>query len=193
VVQRGAEVVVLRIESIEPLLRVLLHVRLGLFSQRKEVLGVAVVEIPSLSRVRELFGGVLTDRFQHPVTLAGAPKEALLDERLQRVEVCIRHVPRGLQRASANEHAQPREEPPFCFGEKLMAPLDRRPERCLAGVGVAAAPEQVEALGQTLQDLRGRENAGAGSRQLDRQRQVVEAPAELSDGLIGFEARAGAE
>ena len=48
-----------------------------------------------------------------------------------------------------------------------MRPLDGGPECLLAGIGVAAALEQIEPLGEPLEDLRGREHRGAGGGQLD--------------------------
>ena len=65
-----------------------------------------------------------------------------------------------------------------------MAPRDRRPQRRLAGIGVAAAPEQVEPGAEPLEDLRGRERLRARGRQLDRERERVEPPAQLGD-LVG--------
>ena len=66
-------------------------------------------------------------------------------------------------------------------GREVVAPRDRRPERLLPRIGVAAALQQVEALGEPLQDLRGRECPRAGGGELDREREVVEARAELGD------------
>ena len=63
----------------------------------------------------------------------------------------------------------------------------------LARVGVAAALEEVESLAEPVEDLRGREDARAGGGELERERQVVEAPAELGDRLVRLEARALAE
>ncbi len=65
-----------------------------------------------------------------------------------------------------------------------MAPRDRRPQRRLARIGVAAAPEQVEPGAEPLEDLRRRERRRARGRQLDRERERVEPPAQLGD-LVG--------
>ena len=53
----------------------------------------------------------------------------------------------------------------------------------MAGIGVAASPEQVEALGQPSEDLRRGDRLRAGGSELDGQGQVVEAGTELGDLL----------
>ena len=71
-------------------------------------------------------------------------KEALLDERLQRVEVGVCHLLGGFECAAASEDGEAGEELLLLAGEELVAPLDRGSQRLLAGIGVAAALEQVE-------------------------------------------------
>ena len=67
------------------------------------------------------------------------------------------------------------------LGEQVVAPVDRRAQRLLPRVGVAATLEQVEALREPLEDLSRRERLGARGRELDRERQLVEPDAELAD------------
>jgi hypothetical protein len=62
-----------------------------------------------------------------------------------------------------------------------VAPGNRRPQRPLARIGVARALEQIEPLRETLQDLGRGEHARPGRGQLDRERQVVQPPAQLGD------------
>ncbi|MEJ7569624.1 MAG: hypothetical protein WKF41_15330 [Gaiellaceae bacterium] len=62
-----------------------------------------------------------------------------------------------------------------------MAPLDRRPQRLLARVDAAAGLEQVEPLRKALEQLLAREDRGAGGGELDRERKLVQARAELVD------------
>ena len=69
-------------------------------------------------------------------------------------------------------------------GREVVAPRDRRPERLLSRLGVPTASQQVESLGEALEDLCGRECLRAGGGELDREREVVEARAELGD-LVG--------
>ena len=54
---------------------------------------------------------------------------------------------------------------------------------------VAAAREQVEPLLEPLEDLSRREGLHPRGRQLERERQVVEAPADLGDSLVAGEVR----
>jgi hypothetical protein len=58
----------------------------------------------------------------------------------------------------------------------------------LPRVGVAATLEQVEALREALEDLSRRERLGARRGELNGERQVVEADAELGDLLARLEA-----
>ena len=60
---------------------------------------------------RELLGRVLPDRLEHPVAPLREAEEALVDERLERVEVGVTHVLRRSESASAGEHGEAREQP----------------------------------------------------------------------------------
>src|ERR671936_77330 len=53
--------------------------------------------------------------------------EALVDEGLERVEIGVRHLLRGLESAAARKHGKAREQPPFRLIEEVVAPLDRGP------------------------------------------------------------------
>ena len=75
------------------------------------------------------------------------------------------------------------------LGEQVVRPLDRRPQRLLAGIGVALALEQVEALGEPLEQLLGAEEGCAGGGELERERELVEAQAELAHRLARGESR----
>ena len=88
----------------------------------------------------ELLGGELADRLQHRVALAGPPEQALLDERLERVDVGVDHRLGGLEAAPAREHGQPGEEAPLLVREELVRPGDRRAEGLLARLCVATGP-----------------------------------------------------
>ena len=81
--------------------------------------------------------------------------------------------------AAAGEDGERAEEPLLRRREQVVRPLDRRAQRLLARIGVPAALEQVEPLREPLEELLGREDDRAGSRQLERERQVVE-PAQSS-------------
>ena len=71
-------------------------------------------------------------------------EEALLDERLEGVEVGRADLLCGLERAAAGEDGEPGEEALLRGRQQLVRPPDRGPERLLAGIGVSPALEQVE-------------------------------------------------
>src|SRR5438067_6692921 len=123
---------------------------------------------------------VLADRLQHPeaVALADA-NQALVDERLERVKICVADCFRRLERAAAREDGEPSEELLLVLGQQLVAPLDRRAQRLLARVDGAAGLEQIQPLREPLDELFGREDSDARRRQLERERQVLEPRAEL--------------
>ena len=63
-----------------------------------------------LQLVREPLGGELADRLQHPEAVAGVAEEALLDERLEDVEVGVADVFGGVEGAAAAEDGEAGEE-----------------------------------------------------------------------------------
>ena len=65
-----------------------------------------------------------------------------------------------------------------------MRPLDRRAKRVLARFRIAAAFQEIEALGEPVQDLRRSEHSGASRGELDGEREVVEAATELGHRLV---------
>ncbi len=164
----------------------------GLRELEKEP-GVPPPKLSFVARLREPLRCKLSDRLEHPVALVRETEEALLDERLHGVEVGVRHLLRGRERAAAGEHREAGEQPLLVPVEEVVAPLDRRAQRLLAGVCVATALQEIEAVREAIEDLRRRERLRAGSRELDGERQVVEPRTELSDLLARSELRAHAE
>ena len=77
--------------------------------------------------------------------------------------------------------------------EEVVAPGDGRPECLLAGVGVSAAFQQIEAIGEAIENLHRSKRLRAGGSELDCEREVVEASAELGDLVREFEPGALAE
>ena len=78
--------------------------------------------------------------------------------------------------------ARPREELPVLRAEQVVAPVDRRAERLLARRLVARpAGEQLEAPLEPGEQRLRREQLRARGRELDRERQAVEADADLGD------------
>ena len=130
-------------------------------------------EVRGTSGLLQSFERELADRLQHPEALPRVAEKALVDQRLQRVQVGICDNCCGFERAAAGEHREPGKEPPLLFAEEPVAPFDRRSQRLLPRLGIAAAFEQIEPLRKALQDLGRGEHARPGRRQLDRERQVV--------------------
>ena len=166
---------------------------LGLFGEREEPLRVSATDRVGVARGGEALAGELPDRLQHPVALVREAKEALLDERLQRVEIGCCDLLRRVERAATREDRERSEETLLLLRQEVVAPRDGRPERLLSGVGVSAASQQVESLGETLDDLTRGEGLRAGGGELNREWEVVEARAELRDLVRGFEPRSLAE
>src|SRR5262245_45405462 len=90
----------------------------------------------------EPFACVFTDRLEHPEALVRVPDEALVDQRLQRVEFGACDLLRRLERAAAAEDGQAGEELMLLRAQQIVAPLDRRAQRLLAHLGIAAALKQ---------------------------------------------------
>ena len=87
----------------------------------------------------------------------------------------------GFQCAATGEDGQRAEDSLLLCGQQVIAPGDGRAQSLLAGVGVSAASQQVEAVGEAVKDLCWRERLRAGGGELDRERKVVEPGAELGD------------
>ena len=132
-VEAPAEVVVLVLEALQPdSLLGALQERLGPLGQREEPLRVPATDRVGVVRGREALAGQLADRLQHPEPPAGPPHEALVDQRLQPVDVGCDDLFGGVERAAAREDRQPREQPLLVVAEEVVRPLDRRAKRLLA-------------------------------------------------------------
>src|ERR1041385_2041235 len=135
-VQRGPDVVPLRIDEGVPLRALGLDAEIRALSELEEVL-----HVPATYRVRlvELLQSQLADGLQHEVPVAADVLEQThLDERVDRVEIGpgdgLRRRPR-----ERREDAEPREQPLQIRLEQVVAPLDRRPQRPLALRNVSTA------------------------------------------------------
>ena len=85
----------------------------------------------------------------------------------------------GLDRPTADEDRQPSEEGALIGVQQPVTPVHSGPKCALplGQVGVVAA--QIEPVAEPLQQHRRRQHPGPGSHQLDRQRNAVEAAADL--------------
>ena len=92
----------------------------------------AATDRVGVARRLELLEREFADRLEHPVALLAEPpgaaaEEALVEQGGERVEIGIADRLRGLERATAAEHAKPREQPPLVLVEQVVRPGDRRP------------------------------------------------------------------
>ena len=143
----------------------------------------------------ELLERVLADRLEHPEArlavgvFAQPQQQALLDQRVEVFEHVGRAVGvadrgRGLEPQAADEHAQAPEQRLLPLEQQVVAPGDRVAQRPLALVGVLrAAGQQGQPLVEPAQERLRRERPHARRRQLDRERQAVEPPADRGDRI----------
>src|SRR5918992_3697577 len=99
----------------------------------------SVLSVLELTRRDKSLGRVLPDRLEHPIPLVGEAQQALFDERLEVIEVGVRNLLSRFQPAAACEDGESTEERLLVLGQELVRPLDRRPERLLARIGIASA------------------------------------------------------
>src|SRR4029079_17031989 len=87
----------------------------------------------------------------------------------------------GRERCSTPEHGQSGQEPALVFREQVVAPVEGLVEGLLPGRQVVGpAGEEAQSLGQPVEDVLRAEDTDARGGELDRQRQAVDAPAELA-------------
>ena len=189
--ERGADVVVLLVEAIEPERLVgARELGLGRQHQLEVALGVPPAQRPRARPAPRALERVLPDRLEQPearlaVGAVRLPDEALVDERgealehLAEVHLVAADGVGDLERAAAREDAEPREQGLLGRLEQVVAPVDRVAERALPRRQVVgAAGEQVEPLLEPAEDRLRREQLHARGRELDREREPVEAAAD---------------
>jgi hypothetical protein len=193
--ERRSDVVVLAIEPVVPEeLIPPLELRLGLLGESEEMQRVAAARVFFDAVFGEALESELPKGLEHPqpwlaVLVFALAQEALPDERRHSVE--YRRLLTGLsadrldgvEPAASGEHRKRREEAPLLVRQEVVAPLDRGPEGLLSLVRVArAAGQKRETLVQSSrQRLRG-EQLEPRRRELDREREPVEPPADLEQG-----------
>ena len=189
--ERGAEIVVLLVESFEPLDLVRgtggdLGTMCEIGVPREEVgdgVGVAFV-------VDEAGDAVGAEGLQHPESRprSGAVgcDERSLDETLDVLEgVLTTHGLDGLDGGAAGEQREPAERSALALEQHLVAAVDRGPQPAVSFLSApVAAPEQPKAILQSGGDLAHGEQFGLRGRELDRERQVVELGAQVAQLLV---------
>ena len=121
----------------------------------------------------EPLGCELADRLQHPKRSpdgGGGSSRRATGGRRGRAS----HTSSAASRVQPPAKTASRANSSFSSSVRRSWTTERRSQRLLAGVGVATALEQVEAMAEPVEDLRRREDAGPGGRELDGERQVVE-------------------
>ena len=128
---------------------------------------------------------VLADRLEHPEALAGVADQALVDQRLQHVEVGLGDLLGRLEGAAAVKTA--RRAKRRCSSASSRSWLHAIVARSVCWRGSASRPplSRSSRCDEPLEDLLGESTLVARRGQLDRERQVVQAAAELGDRLVG--------
>jgi len=97
-----------------------------------------------LARFAQTLSRKFVDGLEHPeAVLVADSDEALVDQRLQLVDVGVADPLGGLERAPTAENRQAREQTLLVGFEQVVRPLDRGTQRLLADFGIAATLEQV--------------------------------------------------
>ena len=142
----------------------------------------------------QLLGGIVADGLEEVIAGRRSNRlglhEALVDERSEDLDdvvaldlVHCAHLFGGSERPSVHEDREPAQRPLLGRIEELERPVDGCSERLLAGHRrAAAAGQQPETVVEALGDLDGRQPAKAGCRQLQREGNPVELPADRCHG-----------
>src|SRR6185437_8302496 len=142
-----------------------------------------------LARFLEAFRRELPDGLEHPVAPLARADEALVEQRLQGVELGVRDLLRRFERAAAGEGRKAAKEALLFLVEQIVTPLDRCAQRRLPRLCVAPALEQIKAVPEPFEKLRGREKWNSGGSELEGKWQVIEPFAQLVDVLVRFVVR----
>ena len=138
------------------------------------------------------FAHALVEAEARPSTRALTNHKGTFDEIRQRVQNNDGRRGSGLadalcrfQAERPGEHTGPSEDGSIVFRQEVVAPRDRGFEGLMARrCGSAAADEQVETVVETLDELIEAQRAKSNGREFDRQRDPVEAPCQLDNGVL---------
>jgi hypothetical protein len=175
--ERGADVVVLGLDPVEPDRGVLAGAARPLGHRLRQLGQPLGVPAPQLGRARllEALDREVADGLEHREARVAPAQQVVVDERADALQRDVAHALRGLQRAAADEDAEPGEGEALVRPEQVVAPADRRGERALARRRVARpGVEELRLPFQPLEDLRRGEQLRTGRGELDRERQPVE-------------------
>ena len=190
--ERRAEVVPLDLDVVEELGRdALAGAELRRLGEGDEVVEMAIAGRRLLAGLTKLHRRELADRLEHPEAGLAPGRlvgdEARVEERLQRRRHVRARIRDGLDRVegrSTGEDGERAEDVRGRVVEEAVAPVDRRAQRALPLGEVRCAPrQQREALSEPLRGALGAEHPHPRGRELDREREPVERPADPRDGV----------
>jgi hypothetical protein len=156
----------------------------SVLGKRREERGVAPAQLLFVAASPELLASELADRLEHDETVvADRLDQAVVDERGEVVELRTTDVLGCLQWKRTREDPEPGEEGAGARVEEVVAPLDRRTQRPLPLRRVAGTRRQEgESRVEPVEEPLGREQLRPRGGELDRERQVIEAAADLLNG-----------
>ena len=205
--QRGAQVVVLGFQALQPLLLLLVE-QVGArgLGQRKKDRGVALARGGQLASALQQLERILADRFEHQHAPAAVGirvlKQAAANQRGQRRKHLGGRQVGGqrlgcFQRAAAHARAQRAKQALLGRAKQIVAPGDGVAQGLLAGRQIArAAGQHVQGLRAAQAGQQGgwRQQPGPRGGQLDRQRQAIQPRADLGNhrGIFRREREVGA-
>ena len=190
--ERSPEIVLLLINRHQPGPLIVAHIGgRRARAQSGIVRGHGIADPLGVASFGELLTAVLRQRLQlretQLIALRHGNDQRLVDESLDGVGD-IRGIERLVgadslgrrQIATAHEHRQPFEHALLVIEQQLVAPVDHRPQCLLARQRSARTTgEQAEPIVEPGGDLLDREGPGPSSGELDRQRQPIEADADV--------------
>src|SRR5262249_31439432 len=117
------------------------------------------------------------------------PQQALVDQRLQGVELGGTDRLRRLELEASGKYGRPCKQQLLAGGEEPIAPLDRPAQRALPlGCVLCTGRQQVETRAEALEDLFPCQHLHARGCELEREREPVEPLSDLTHCSIGLKA-----
>ncbi len=130
--------------------------------------------------MRELF-----DRLQEPepglaVRIGSLFEKTAFDQRLQQIEFRVADRLHCVEAAAVDEHGQASKQASLVLVEQVVAPGDRRSEGLLALLEItSAAGQHAQPLVQAAEQGLRREHNDSRGRELEREREPIDASADL--------------